>query len=79
MLRHDSELPLLRDTGCLFVTSAVESFDDQVLARLAKGHTREDVDAAVALYERQGFTRRPAFGPYQENASSLFYEKPVDA
>ena len=33
-------LPLLRDTGCLFVTSAVESIDDAVLARLERG-TRE--------------------------------------
>ena len=39
-------LPRLRDTGCLFVTSAVESLDDDVLARLEKGHTRRDVERA---------------------------------
>ena len=27
-------------TGCLFVTSAVESLDDRVLTLLDKGHTR---------------------------------------
>lgn len=64
LLRHDSELPLLRDTGCLFVTSAVESFDDQVLARLAKGHTREDVDAAVALCRQAGLGLVPTFVPF---------------
>ena len=31
---------VLRGTGCLFVTSAVESLDDHVLALLEKGHTR---------------------------------------
>lgn len=46
---------------------------------LLRLETGDRLDAAVALYERQGFTRRPAFGPYQGNASSLFYEKPVDA
>ena len=37
-------LPLLRDTGCAFVTSAVESVDDDVLAQLEKGHTRADFE-----------------------------------
>ena len=40
LLRHRDLLPVLRRTGCLFVTSAVESFDDAVLERLAKGHTQ---------------------------------------
>jgi radical SAM superfamily enzyme YgiQ (UPF0313 family) len=52
LLKHADLLPLLRDTGCLFVTSAAESLDDEVLARLAKGHTRADfvrvVDACRA-------------------------------
>ncbi|MEK6629813.1 MAG: radical SAM protein, partial [Acidobacteriota bacterium] len=39
LLRHARHLPLLKRTGCLFVTSAVESVDDTVLARLDKGHT----------------------------------------
>ena len=40
LLQHRDLLPRLRDTGCLFVTSAVESLDDRVLAILDKGHTR---------------------------------------
>jgi radical SAM superfamily enzyme YgiQ (UPF0313 family) len=31
LLKYQRWLPLLRDTGCLFVTSAVESIDDRVL------------------------------------------------
>ena len=50
LLQHRDLLPRLRDTGCLFVTSAVESLDDRVLALLDKGHTRADfVEAVVAV------------------------------
>ena len=61
LLRYADELPRLRDTGCLFVTSAVEAFDDAILARLDKGHTRDDVEAAVALCRRAGLTLVPTF------------------
>ena len=45
-------LPVLRETGCAFVTCAVESFDDHVLARLEKGHTRADVAAVAGRFPR---------------------------
>ena len=31
LLQHSAVIPLLRDTGCLFITSAVEAIDDRVL------------------------------------------------
>src|SRR5712664_3425562 len=40
--KQEKHLARLRDTGCLFVISAVESVDDGILERLDKGHTRED-------------------------------------
>ena len=49
LLAHRELLPVLAATGCLFVTSAVESVDDEVLAKLEKGHTRADFIAAAAL------------------------------
>jgi len=42
LLKYAKHLPALRDSGCLFVISAVESVDDAVLGFLDKGHTRED-------------------------------------
>ena len=57
LLRHRDLLPRLRETGCLFVTSAVESIDDRVLALLDKGHTRRDFFEAVGVVPRGG--RRP--------------------
>ena len=61
LLRHRDLLPRLTATGCAFVTSAVESVDDRVLALLAKGHTRADFADAVALSRRAGLTLVPTF------------------
>jgi len=61
LLRHASMLPLLARTGCLFVTSAVESIDDEVLRHLAKGHTRADFIRAVHLCRDAGVTLVPTF------------------
>ncbi len=61
LLRHGDLLPRLAGTGCAFVTSAVESVDDRVLALLDKGHTRADFLQAVTLTERAGLTLVPTF------------------
>ena len=61
LLRHRDLLPRLVETGCVFVTSAVESLDDRVLEKLAKGHTRRDVLDAVALCRAIGLTLVPTF------------------
>jgi len=61
LLKHRELLPRLRDTGCAFVTSAVESVDDRVLALLRKGHTRADFLAVVGLFRSLGMTLAPTF------------------
>ncbi len=61
LLRHRDLLPGLREAGCVFVTSAVESVDDLVLARLDKGHTRQDFVDAVRLCRDAGVTIVPTF------------------
>ena len=61
ILRHASMLPLLARTGCVFITSAVESIDDEVLRHLAKGHTRADFVQAVRLCRDAGVTLVPTF------------------
>jgi hypothetical protein len=61
LLAHRDLLPRLAATGCLFVTSAVESVDDAVLARLEKGHTRADFIAAAGLCRAAGLTLIPTF------------------
>ena len=61
LLAHRDLLPLLAATGCLFVTSAVEAVDDEVLAKLEKGHTRADFIEAAALCRAAGLTLIPTF------------------
>jgi len=61
LLRHRALVPGLVATGCLFVTSAVESIDDRVLALLDKGHTRDDFVEAAALCRDAGLTFVPTF------------------
>jgi hypothetical protein len=54
-------VPRLRDTGCLFVTSAVESLEDAILNRLQKGHTRADFVRAVHLMREVNLPLQPTF------------------
>ena len=62
--RYDDRLTVLRDTGCLFVVSAVESIDDAVLARLDKGHTRADFERVVGRCRQIGLALAPTFIPF---------------
>lgn len=64
LLRERRLLPLLARTGCAFVTSAVESVDDAVLERLAKGHTRADFIEAAGLMRDTGLILSPTFIPF---------------
>ena len=64
LLEHAHLLPVLRSTGCLFVTSAVESIDDAVLEKLRKGHTRHDFIRAVELCRASQLTLAPTFIPF---------------
>ncbi len=64
LLNHRDLLPVFARTGCLFITSAVESLDDAVLARLQKGHTRRDFLDALELVRANGLTLAPTFIPF---------------
>ena len=64
LLKHARHLPRLAETGCLFVTSAVESVDDRVLDLLDKGHSRADFVHAVTLTREAGLTLSPTFVPF---------------
>lgn len=64
LIEHQALLPELRDLGCLFIVSAVESLSDAVLAALDKGHTAADVVTALALTRRAGIRLRPSLLPF---------------
>ncbi len=61
LLKHRDLLPSLRDTNCAFVTSAVESIDDSVLAMLEKGHTRRDFIETAGIFRDLGLVLNPTF------------------
>jgi radical SAM superfamily enzyme YgiQ (UPF0313 family) len=61
LLQHAGHLATLRDTGCLFVTSAVEAVDDRILEIFDKRHTRDDFVRAVSLCHEVGLNLNPTF------------------
>src|SRR5262249_39352146 len=60
-LRYAERLPTLHETGCAFVTTAVESVDDQILQILEKGHTRADFVKVVDLCRQSRINLVPTF------------------
>ena len=77
LLRSADLLPILRQTGCLFIVSAVESLDDFVLHKLDKNHTRADFFRVVENCFRSGLALQPTFVPFtpwttMENCLDLF-------
>ena len=61
LIDHAALLPELRRCGCLFITSAVEAVDDDILRLLDKNHTSHDFDRAVALTREAGISLAPTF------------------
>jgi hypothetical protein len=61
LLKHREHLSELGETGCAFVTSAVESVDDGLLAKLEKGHTRADFEEAAGEMRAASLPLVPTF------------------
>ena len=75
LLKYPSILPELRDCGCIFIVSAVESLNDTVLENLQKGHASDDVFAVIDLLQEIGIALRPSFVPFTpwETLNSYLY------
>ncbi len=61
IIRYPAAIRALRDTGCLFIISAVEAVDDAILGHLAKGHTRAGFEQALAFLRETGIDLLPTF------------------
>ena len=61
LLKYSKYLSILRDSGCLFVTSAVETVDDDILKIFDKNHTRGDFIQVVSLFQELGLTLNVTF------------------
>jgi len=73
LIKHDDLIPVLKQTGCLFITSAVEAFDDPTLQALEKNHTRADVVRVVRRFREVGLHLSPTFVPFTPWTTRLSY------
>lgn len=64
ILRHQDLWAEMASAGCLFVVSALESVNDDILARLDKGHTAVEAAQAVAVLRQHGIDLRPSLLPF---------------
>jgi radical SAM superfamily enzyme YgiQ (UPF0313 family) len=64
ILRHRDIWTELAALGCLFVTTALECVDDEVLRLLDKGHTAADAADAIAVLRDAGIEPRPSLLPF---------------
>jgi radical SAM superfamily enzyme YgiQ (UPF0313 family) len=61
LVKHAGLLPRLRATGCILVTTAVESFDEHILEIFDKRHTKADITRVVTLLRHHGIGFNPTF------------------
>jgi radical SAM superfamily enzyme YgiQ (UPF0313 family) len=78
LLHHSESLELLRNTGCLFVTTAVEAIDDEILRRFDKSHTRADFVEVAERCKAVGLTLNPTFVTFTPWTSVAGYLELLD-
>ncbi len=64
LLRYASLVPLLAEQGCLFVVSAYECVNDDILRYIDKGHTAAQAEEATRLLRSNGIEPRPSWLPF---------------
>ena len=64
ILEHAGVWEEIAASGCLFVVSAFESVNDEILRRLDKGHTAAEAAQAVGQLRRHGIEIRPSWMPF---------------
>ncbi len=61
IVRYPEEIKALKETGCLFILSAVEAVDDTILELLDKGHSRADFINALFFLRETDINLAPTF------------------
>ena len=64
LLKHRGLIQRLTKTGCLFIVSAFETLNDEILTILDKGHTAAQASAAVHAVRSEGLDLRPTWLPF---------------
>ena len=61
---HRQHLPMLKEIGCLFITTAVESFDERILNIFDKRHTHAEFEAVINDCRELDLNLVPTFVPF---------------
>lgn len=64
LAKHAKLLPTLKETGCRFITTAVESFDPHILTLFDKQHTAAQFEAVVRHCRQLDLHLSPTFVPF---------------
>ena len=64
LIEYEHRLPEMRDLGCLFITSAFESLNDDILDRLKKGHTSQDLELVLRIGSEVDIPIIPTWLPF---------------
>ncbi len=64
LLQYEDLISRFSEQNCLFITSAVESVENDVLEKLDKGHNAEDFRKALRLLRRLDISMQPTFVPF---------------
>jgi radical SAM superfamily enzyme YgiQ (UPF0313 family) len=64
IIRHEDVWASLAEAGFIFVISAFETTNPEILRILDKGHSPSDLRSAVEILRRHGIEPRPSFLPF---------------
>jgi hypothetical protein len=64
LLKHRHLLAEMKEAGCVFIVSALESLNDTVLQHLQKGHSANEAMEAMHIVEAAGISLRPSLLPF---------------
>ena len=64
ILKYPKQIEALKENGALYLISAIESFNDDVLQNLNKGHTGADIHKALDFLNNISLPLRPSLVPF---------------
>ncbi len=73
LYKYKEHLPTLKETGCLFITTAVEGISPEILEILDKGHTKEEFIDVIHTLNDVGLTMNPTFVTFTPWTTSKDY------
>lgn len=64
VIEHQALMPKFAALGCTFIVTAFEAVHEHILERLAKGHTRAQMEEALRILHDAGIAPQPTWMPF---------------